>query len=556
MRSRDAAQSHCCWLINLLVVCVCLVWSSSLVGRSSPIAYSGADNAMEPSARSIATESYDVGANDFRISDMGLDGDIWSRIVAPSAITYNGQNNQYLVVWAANDDPTGPAHIYGQRLDAATGAEIGTNDFQINQTLLPSFLPDVTYNPIMNEYLVVWVSRDFRVSTPTTYGIFAQRLDAATGNHIGVDAFRIDVPASDPNYRLTMPDVTYNSTLNEYLVMWKSYQDEEYLEAEMIGQKLDATGALIGQQITSISDTPSIGFDVAYHAITNEYMVVWSIPEVDHITNVYVQRLDATTGAQVGANDVRISDMEAEEYFSFSPGTAIAYNETTGEYLVVWNTNVDAFNNYQIHGQRLNATGGEVGEDDFAISQVGSATVDFYLAGSPAIAHNPTTNQYLVVWDTYRYLLFVGDEQFDIYGQLLDGTTGAEIGINDVRISDLGHEDSTMYHANSPALVYNMQNDEYLVTWDGEDNTGTLIDDEMEIFGQRLAVPWDPTPTATPLPPTPTPTTTPPPTATSTPTPTTVPPTATPTTGVPTLTPTPGLPPIEPSRTFLPMIIR
>ena len=37
-----------------------------------------------------------------------------------------------------------------------------------------------------------------------------------------------------------------------------------------------------------------------------------------------------------------------------------------------------------------------------------------------------------------------------------------------------------------PAVAYNSTNNEYLVVWAGDDNTAPLVDDEFEIFGQRL----------------------------------------------------------------------
>ncbi|NOK57738.1 MAG: hypothetical protein GFH27_549287n42 [Chloroflexi bacterium AL-W] len=537
MRSMDTSLSRYRWLISLFVVFGLAVMS--LIGMPNSVAQSVADNASGSAVQSIATASYDVGENDFRISDMGPYGDIWSEIMSPSAVAYNSQNNQHLVVWAANDDPTGPVHIYGQRLDATTGAEIGTNDFQINQTLPPSFLPDVTYNPITNEYMVVWANGDFRNPALAPYGIFAQRIDAATGDNVGVNNFRIDTPPSEPGYHVTTPDVTYNSTMNEYLVVWRRYPVDKYSESEMIGQRLAANGTRIGQPITSISDTTLIDFDVAHHAITNEYMVVWSILPINNTTNIYAQRLDATTGAQVGTNDARISDMKQEDHYYSAPDLAIVYNKTTDEYLVVWGGNTGQFSDYQIHGQRLSATGGEVGEDNFAISQITSPN-GLYLTGPPAVAYNSPSNQYLVAWTIGRFFHPMDDIEFELYGQLLDGRTGAEIGIDDVRISDMGPEGHPSYYADSPALASNEQNNEYIAIWQGEDNTGTLVEDEMEVFGQCLAVPWEPTPT---------PTATATPTATSTPPPTTIPPTATP-------TPTPDLPPIEPSRSFLPLLIR
>jgi hypothetical protein len=36
-------------------------------------------------------------------------------------------------------------------------------------------------------------------------------------------------------------------------------------------------------------------------------------------------------------------------------------------------------------------------------------------------------------------------------------------------------------------VAYNSVTNEHLVVWSGDDNTGTLVDNEFEIFGQRFS---------------------------------------------------------------------
>jgi hypothetical protein len=42
------------------------------------------------------------------------------------------------------------------------------------------------------------------------------------------------------------------------------------------------------------------------------------------------------------------------------------------------------------------------------------------------------------------------------------------------------------YPARQPAVAFSGANNEYLVVWSGQDNVGGLVDEEKEIFGQRL----------------------------------------------------------------------
>ena len=62
-----------------------------------------------------------------------------------------------------------------------------------------------------------------------------------------------------------------------------------------------------------------------------------------------------------------------------------------------------------------------------------------------------------------------------------------EIPPNDVRFSDMGASDGNgAYDAFNPVVAYDSIRREYLVIWDGDDDTSPLVNGEFEIFGQRL----------------------------------------------------------------------
>ena len=195
---------------------------------------------------------------------------------------------------------------------------------------------------------------------------------------------------------------------------------------------------------------------------------------------------------EIGANDFRISDMGGTGdpgYDAWEP--AVAYNATDNEYLVVWegDDDVDGLvdNEYEIFGQRLDATtGAEVGSNDFRISDMGGTGDVTYGALLPAVAYNATDNEYLVVWRGDDNAGGLVNGETEIFGQRLDGATGAEVGSNDFRISDMGGTGDANYNVYSAAVAYNAADNEYLVVWTGDDNVGGLVDNESEAFGQRL----------------------------------------------------------------------
>jgi hypothetical protein len=484
------------------------------------IVFGCSDGSDSGSSGSTPSPLDEFGPNDFPISDMGPDGDpnfdatnldisAWRG----SAVAYNSNAEEYLVVWMG-DDGSGAQldeefEIYGQRIDALTGAEVGTNDFRISDmgpdgdASFVARVPAIAYNPNADEYLVVWDGEDDTGAPPDAgREIYGQRLDGSTGAEIGANDFRISDmgPEGEAATKANLPAVVYNPGADEYLVVWLGddsslgLADDEY---EIFGQRLDgSTGAEIGANDFRISDMgPDGNADlvalrpaVTYNSTANEYLVAWYGDDIDQDLEIHCQRLDGSTGAEVGVNDFRISDMV------FSAGfPAVTYNSNADEYLVVWH-GIDAPGNpgveAEIWGQRLEgSTGAEIGTDDFRISDMGPNGDPIFDGSRPAVTYNASADEYLVVWEGDDDTGSLVDGEWEIFGQRLDGSAGAEIGANAFRISDMGPDGDTAFESANPALPANPRADEYLVIWEGDDDTGTLVDEEVEIFGQLLSVP-------------------------------------------------------------------
>src|SRR5262249_55416613 len=159
----------------------------------------------------------------------------------------------------------------------------------------------------------------------------------------------------------------------------------------------------------------------------------------------------------------------------------VAYDSRANEYLVVWygddNTGALVNDEFEIFGQRVNAATGAAIGGEIRISDMGPDGNIGFGAFDPAVACNPNNNEDLVVW------LVAGERE--IFGQRLNAATGDEVG-NDFRISHMGTDGDPNFAASAPAVAYNPTNNEYLVVWEGDDDTPPLVNDEVEIFGQRL----------------------------------------------------------------------
>jgi hypothetical protein len=450
------------------------------------------DGAALARAAYPVTVDPEIGS-DFVLSSMGPYTDPNYDALYP-AVAHNSTNNQYLVVWSGTDDVIGEYEIWGQRVNASNGAQIGA-DLQI------SFMgpaddpdydaqdPDVVYNPASDEYLVVWSADHYGDGH---FEIWGRRV-AADGTLLG-SMVRVSVmgDGTDANYDAVNPAVTYNSTNNQYLVVWEGDHNAGSLvnnELEIWAKRLSATAEWIDSDNRRMSDMGGTGNadydardpDVAYNSTDNQYLIVWEGDDdslVDDEFEIWGQRVNATLGGE-GANDFRISDMGGSGNPALDAlDPAVAYNPANNQYLVVWEGDDYTVDEFDIYGQRLTATGGGTGSNDFVLSNPGSGSNANYDAVNPAVAYDPYNSQYLVVWQDDE----LGVAEFEIFGQRINAATGAAVGV-DTRLSDMGPEGDSRYIAQTPAVTFSsVANNQYLVVWSGDNST----DGEFEIWAQRF----------------------------------------------------------------------
>ncbi|HEY6186181.1 MAG TPA: hypothetical protein VIW80_00775 [Pyrinomonadaceae bacterium] len=441
-----------------------------------------------------------VGPN-FRISQVSAAGP--DRDAASPAITYNAEDNEYLVVWSGNGlsgSKMGKAdEILGRRVSAATGAPVGA-DFRISNISdggkdRAAFGPKAVYNSTSHEYLVVWHGTGPQDAPAEVSEIYGQRLNR-TGGELGKD-FRISSATelgkiNDVFTRASShADVAWNSADNQYLVVWDAMGlPDEVIRLEVFGQLLDGAGGPVGKNFR-ISNTTEQGAEfnanspqVAYNSTGNQYLVVWSGPsKVKSQNEIWAQGLSAQ-GAQLGKGNgdflvSQVSTNVGSDRDASAP--QVVYNSSSNEYLVVFQANavagVDNVQANEVFGQRINAaTLGEVGPNDFRISNTPGSFRD--RADNPRVAFNSLDKEYLVVWRGIRR-----DVPSEIFGQRVS-LTGTEIDA-DFQISNIASvaKDRAV---NLAAVAYNKAGGEYLAVWDGDELPGPTMRRVTEIFGQRI----------------------------------------------------------------------
>jgi uncharacterized protein YlbG (UPF0298 family) len=264
--------------------------------------------------------------------------------------------------------------------------------------------PSVAYNSTRQEYLVVWFN-----DRAGNDDIRAQRL-TRDGLKIG-SAFYISAGAGhDRRY----PDVAYNSQHDQYMVVWENEDPSGYISIRArfvsgTGVVSPADIVLTGGSNLYTPVTPA----VAYASTSDRYMVVWA--ETWHtmpITYViYAQKVIEDGTMEDAATEV------AKNTTSYLQEPDIAYNRHADRHLVVWQQYDSSAKLWDIKGRQVHGGGGNYSTEIGITYLTVSCT-------NPAIASIPTSSS------NYKFLVtyeadYVTDK--NIFVNLIeeDGTVGS-----------------------------------------------------------------------------------------------------------------------------------
>jgi uncharacterized protein YlbG (UPF0298 family) len=412
------------------------------------------------------------------------------------------------------------------------------DEFAVTRQAFNQNFPHVAYNSTRNEYLVVW--SDQRAIRSTGSDVYGQRV-AADGTLVGSD-----IAISTALRPQLYPRVAYNPDADEYLVVWQDSRTSAATSSDILGQRVAGDGSLLGTNIV-ISDNSEAQNqpDVAYSPTSQRYLVAWDDERAVDVTGVDVYaRLVTTAGAPDGASFALSTASISQENVS------VGYNAAQGEFLIVWEDSRDfGITSTDIYGQRVSPTGTLLG-GNIPVSTGASKETE------PALVFGSVLDGYLLVWRDDRNEPGTGG---DIFGRSLNGV-GEQVG-SDFQIAvEIGAQRRTQ-------VAYDTRAGEFLAVW--EDSRNFFLGGR-DIYGQRTGARVQPTPTptntatATNTPAvtptasaTPTVLLTPTPTATSTPAGPTNTPTATPIRPTPTNTPCAYPPcPGGPGTSYLPLVRR
>jgi hypothetical protein len=335
------------------------------------------------------------------------------------AVAYSRKTNSYLVVFVADALPNdGEFEVWGQRL-GAEGNLLGS-PFRISEigpegddARGPLSNPAITYNDEDDHYVVAW---DGDAEGNDQFEVFAQRI-GATGNEIGPEANASTTAGA--NRDATAPAVAYDPDANHYLVVWQDDGFSADDEFDVFGQLLTAGGLPTGVDDFRISETGTDG-SAAFSAFTPSvaadtkrggYMVAFAASLLAGTDReVKVQGLDSG-GAQVGPSDARITDVGVEA----DPDRAaalprIAFSPVARQYLVAYAADdVGADDEFEAYVQRIDREGTEVGVNDLRVSTFGPEGNPDIDAGTEPSATGIAASDQLSEW----VVGFFGEEVMD-----------------------------------------------------------------------------------------------------------------------------------------------
>ncbi len=310
-------------------------------------------------------------------------------------IAYNAVDGKLEIVWERGDpDICQNSLIYGRWIK--WNSSLPTPDYELAAstvllspscagTIMPSrTTPRVTYASSVNEYLVVW-----RVGTS---GIEALQVSNA-GDPVG--SIWTVSPTVGDFWERSVPAAIYNPERADYLVVWqwKKFDDGAY-QNDVYGRRMDTS------QIVDPGTYDAFDPSVAYNSDDNEYLVVWVRYKGGN--HEIVGRRISSTGSLLGTVDICTSSSSCTTT-AVRRVPDVAYSSLYGgRYLVIW---------------EVESSGNIRAREVYADGTTPRGAVDVCYSATdhqkPKLAFDPTGGRYLAVWEVNMS----GD--WDIYGAFI-----------------------------------------------------------------------------------------------------------------------------------------
>jgi hypothetical protein len=319
---------------------------------------------------------------------------------------------------------------------------IGSSFVIAESAHLDSLYPSVAYNPIADEYMVVWVFE----ASGIVHEIRAQRISDG-GQLLG----SMITVSSDVNEDKVHPDVVFNPDDGHFLIVWENLDSSGFQTIN--GRRLSSAGVVLDGSDIEISGSPSPNYysenpAVAYSTTSERYIVVWDeLSAIDSSESIYGQAVKRD--GSLDGNNFLISGQDTE-----TRGLPdIAYDPDTDQFFVVWEEDHTPF---ELLGRMVNGAGGASG----GVMTVISEDENCQNPRITALPGSPADSRFMVGF-TYEYQV----DDRNLYLAFLNSSGVAQ----SILLFDTSDHDVT-----SPAVAANPDSMEYIVIWISRGTPDTL----------------------------------------------------------------------------------
>ncbi len=278
-------------------------------------------------------------------------------------VAFNSVHNEYLAVWHVNSSIFG-RYVQGSRI-SASGSIL--SNFTIAYEDSPHrdcSTPDVAYDSVHDRYFVVWM-RD-SAGDGSDWDIEG-RFIPWDGPDESMPSFHICTAVTQQQF----PRVAWASGEDEFLVTWWN-EGSGTTHSDISAQRIDAGDPVFplisaNFTVTSSSSEERVGPDIAYNSTRNEYLIVYQRMD-DVLGNIYGVRLSGT-GSILGGGDFGIAAWPDAE-----TNPRVAASQISGEWAVAWMSDTSAYAK-EIYARRVTVDfWGDVQTE--AVENVAGADID------------------------------------------------------------------------------------------------------------------------------------------------------------------------------------
>jgi hypothetical protein len=261
------------------------------------------------------------------------------------------------------------------------GVRLGNSFYVSGGSGYDRWVPEVAYNSTNNNYLVVWIHYDTGTTLCSLHGGI---VPAAGGPPTSESTIESSVSCPVDSERIGL---AYDSTDNSYLVVWNESSSGT---SDILGKMVSSSGAATGSQIAIYLDPGSNGGyypALAYNRNRNEYLIAWHEAVGGTDSNIYARRITGN-GTLLFPESIDIATTANSEIFPAV--AAIRTSPGQGKYLVTWQL-LTSTTNGDIWAQRVNGDGSMDGPP------IGISSAPEW-EEVPSVAGNSNSREYLIAW--------------------------------------------------------------------------------------------------------------------------------------------------------------